>query len=135
MTTATADLVSQATATPDGSVNPEFTPSLSRDKRARPGNKQGRYVETSEYLQATRRFLRAAGRRVGDMDIAELPALKAIADEADAVLTAAATRLHDECGYSWADIGDALGTTRQGAFRRFRRRQLAASRTTGTETS
>jgi hypothetical protein len=114
-------------------VNPAFTPAPARDSRARPGNKSGRYVETSEYIQAARRFIRGAGRRVGDMDIAELPALAQLTAEADAVLQAAATRLHDECGYSWGDIGTAMGTTRQGAFRRFRRRELAASRTATPE--
>lgn len=100
-------------------------PSASRDVRAPPGNRRGRYVENGEYIAAARRMVRAAGRRVGDMDLEELPALAALAAEADAVLAAAALRLHDECGYPWSEIGRVLGhppaSARQAAYQRFGR--------------
>jgi hypothetical protein len=94
----------------------------SRDVRAPKTNKAGRYVETREYISAARRFLRRAGERVGEMDMAELPALAGLVDDATAALDTAVMRLHDQ-GASWGEIGRALGyppeTARQAAWQRF----------------
>jgi hypothetical protein len=102
------------------------TPTTSRDVRANPGNRAGRYVETAEYIQAARRFVRGAGRRVGDMNIDDLDMLMALAEEANAILHEAARDLHDreKDGYSWQEIGEAVGYdpshARHTAWKRFK---------------
>lgn len=75
-------------------------------------------VETLEYLQAAKRFIRAAGRRCADADdfeLAELLTLQAELDDAVAVAVAGIR----ERGASWAYIAGATGTTRQAAFQRW----------------
>lgn len=80
-----------------------------------------RYRETDEYLAAVQRMLRALGRRIGDADIAMLPGLAEIPRLGEGLLGIAARQLHDEHGYSWADIGRVLGISKQSAHERFRR--------------
>jgi len=79
-----------------------------------------RQVETLDYLKMVARMVRAAAKRVGDGDEAELAALALLRDQIEtAVRDAIQAQL--EQGKSWAEIGNALGTTRQGAFRRYAR--------------
>ncbi len=71
-----------------------------------------------DYLGAARRFIRAAGRRVGECDeheLAELVGLRQALDEAEAVAVAGQRAY----GKSWAAIGRALGITREAAFQRY----------------
>lgn len=75
--------------------------------------------ETEDVVKGVARMIRAVGKRVGDMDVDGLPLLVMLADEADRQLAAAARQLHDECGYSWAEIGARMGITRQAAQQRF----------------
>ena len=78
-------------------------------------------VETMDYLGAARRFIRAAGRRVGECDeveLAELLALRAVVDEAEAV-AGAGQRTY---GKSWAAIARGTGTTREAAWQRWGKR-------------
>lgn len=95
----------------DSTVKPTFT-ARRRSKRPR------RDVETMDYLGAARRFIRAAGRRVGECDeheLAELVGLRQALDEAEAVAVAGQRAY----GKSWAAIGRALGITREAAFQRY----------------
>lgn len=76
-------------------------------------------VETMDYLGAARRFIRAAGRRVGQCDepeLAELIALRAHLETAIADAVAGQRRQ----GKSWAQIALGTGTTREAAFERYR---------------
>ena len=74
------------------------------------------------------RQLRAVAKRpyradAGVNDVIDLPALEefaALAVTADLALRAAVSHLRD-LGHSWADIGNALGITRQSAHERFGR--------------
>ncbi|MCU1601429.1 MAG: hypothetical protein JWO22_2138 [Frankiales bacterium] len=68
---------------------------------------------------AAKRFIRATGRHVGYMDVANLVLLRELADAVDAAFDQAVTELHDRHGYSWAQIGRELGITRQAAQQRF----------------
>lgn len=86
------------------SVNRRFTPK--------------RRVETDEYGRFVRRIVAAHGRRVADGDIEALSDLAALSDDVTAALTSAVGELHDS-GYSWAEIGARLGTSRQNVFKRF----------------
>jgi hypothetical protein len=113
--------------------------SKSRDVRSNPvtretgqaGNVHGRWVETSEYIKAALRFARGAARRAetGELDITDLPTLATLADETDKVLREAARQLQAK-GYSWAEIGVAMGyeprNARQCAWRRFGRTSRTA---------
>jgi hypothetical protein len=96
-------------------VKAAFTPRR-RSKRVR------RDVETMDYLGAARRFIRAAGRRVGDCDEPELAALLALRADLDAAIAdaVAGQRAH---GKSWASIALGTGTTREAAFQRWGRRK------------
>lgn len=75
-----------------------------------------------EYLGAARRFIRAAGRRVGDSDeyeLTELLALQGVLDES----IADAVRRQKAGGKSWAQIALGTGTTREAAYQRWGRKK------------
>lgn len=74
--------------------------------------------ETTEYLAAARRFIRAAGRRVADADEIELGLLLDLRHDLDAAISEAVEGQRAR-GMSWAYIGSAMGTTRQAAYARF----------------
>lgn len=75
-------------------------------------------TESDEFGAFVRRIVRAYARRVGDRDIEALTGLAALRDEVDAAIVEAVKQLHGD-PYSWAEIGRALGTTRQAAQMRF----------------
>lgn len=76
-------------------------------------------VETEQYLEAVQRMLRALGRRVADADIDLLAELDNCRHTIDEIVGIAARHLHEAHGYSWAQIGAALGITKQSAHERF----------------
>lgn len=71
-----------------------------------------------DYLGAARRFIRAAGRRVGECDEPELAALLALRSDLDAAI-AEAVAGQKRNGKSWAGIALATGTTREAAYQRW----------------
>lgn len=75
-------------------------------------------VETMDYLQAAKRFIRAAGRRVADADEIELRELLALQEVFDEAVSTAVAGMRAR-GLSWAYIASATGTTRQAAFQRW----------------
>lgn len=79
-----------------------------------------RQFETLDYLKMVARMVRAAAKRVGDGDEAELAVLALLRDQIETAV-GDAIQAQLEQGKSWAEIGNALGTTRQGAFRRYAR--------------
>jgi hypothetical protein len=102
---------------------PTVKPSLTANHSGaiRPGRRTGgrrSVVENDDYAAFTRRILAAHGRRIARGDIEGLTTLAALADDIDHALTHAVTGLR-EAGYSWADIGERLGITRQAAQQRF----------------
>ena len=79
-----------------------------------------REVETSAYAAFARRILRAMGLRVSAGDVAALPELLALRDEVDAQIDATIGALRSEpWHYSWQQIGEATGMTRQAAQKRW----------------
>jgi hypothetical protein len=69
-----------------------------------------------------RRCLVAYRRRVAVGDIDALPELAAMERELDHTIRDAVAGLIDK-GYSYTDVGVALGITRQGAWNRFGRKR------------
>lgn len=83
--------------------------------------KRRREVETPEYLAMLQRLMKAAARRVGDADDVDLAELVKLRDHLDDAITKAVTVQRVKWDRSWADIGRALGTTRQAAQQRYGR--------------
>jgi len=85
-----------------------------RTKRAK------RAVEGSDFDAFARRILRAYGRRVAAGDVEALRSLSLLSAELDAVTRVAVAGLRQEPhAYSWAEIADRLGTTRQAVQMRY----------------
>lgn len=85
-----------------------------RKKRAR------REVETAQFDAFVRRVLRAYGRRVAAGDVEALRSLVALAAEVDAVTRLAVAGLRARpYSYSWFEIADRLGISKQAAQQRF----------------
>jgi hypothetical protein len=90
-------------------------------------------TETAEFGEMVRRMVKAYRRRVaGDQaagivaDIDQLANLAGLAADVDAAITEAVAGCRAN-GYSWADVGDVLGITRQAAYQRYGlRRGLSA---------
>jgi hypothetical protein len=78
-------------------------------------------TETSDLLAALRRILRALSRRFEDGDIEQLAALVELRDDVERTVTEAVCGLrHDPTmPASWADLGRALGVSRQAAQQRY----------------
>lgn len=87
--------------------------------------------ETPEVAAGVRRMIRALGKRVGNGDPVDLVELAAVIQEADAALRAAVAMQKAgtewRAGYSWAEIAEGLGTSRQAAQERFGRAGQIAS--------
>lgn len=75
--------------------------------------------EAPELGAACRRMMRALVRRAGAGDIEALAELWKL--EADALIATghAARSAHDGAGYSWSEIGRAVGTSAQNAHQRW----------------
>jgi hypothetical protein len=87
------------------------------DKPGAAGNIAGVYKENGAFLDVTAQLMQAAGKRVGQ-DIDLLPRLEAVlAGDGRRIVAEACWALH-EAGYSWSDIGSALGMTKSAAFER-----------------
>lgn len=80
-----------------------------------------RTVETSEYVGMLRRTIRALGRRVADGDPVDLGAALDLQKELDAVIRSSVKEMRATSGFSWQQIADELGVTRQAAYQRFGR--------------
>jgi len=78
-------------------------------------------VETDAYGRMMGRMVRAYGRRVAAMDVAELKGLAEFAEDAERVVgeTVAALRSDEGGAYSWADIAKSLGVSRSAAQHRY----------------
>ena len=90
----------------------------SGDKARLSPKRRRRSVENDEYGEFIRRILRAYSRRVADGDVEALSLMTGLADELDEAIAQAVKGLHVQ-GYSWTEIGDRLGITRQAARQRW----------------
>jgi hypothetical protein len=91
------------------------------DDHRRRGQKAERVIEDDNYAAGVKRLVRAQGKRAG-ADLAMFALFAGSVDYARARLQDAADQLITQ-GYSYGDIGRALGISRQGARQRFGRQQ------------
>lgn len=75
-------------------------------------------TENPDYAAFVRRVINALGRRVADGDVEALPDLLHLATCLEQATAHAVAGLR-AYGYSWAEIADRIGTTRQAAHQRW----------------
>src|SRR5918999_579010 len=93
-------------------VKPALTP--------KPRKRTRRQVENPEFDAFVRRILRAYARRVAAGDVEALRSLALLSSEVDAVTRlAVAGLLTSPYSYSWSEIADRLGVTKQTAHERY----------------
>jgi hypothetical protein len=98
-------------------VNQALT--LQPDGNRRPSKPRRRdVVENDEYAAFVRRILVAYARRVATGDVEALRHMVDLSDFLDQAITQAVKGLRAH-GYSWAEIGDRLGISRQAAQQRW----------------
>lgn len=91
-------------------------PALTRRKRPK------RDVENDQFDAFVRRILRAYARRVASGDVEALRTLVTLTSELDATVRLAVAGLR-EVPYSWAEIANRLGVSRQAAQMRYGNRE------------
>jgi hypothetical protein len=99
-------------------MTPPGRDSRSAVNRSLTPKRRRRVVENDEYSAFVQRAIRAYSRRIAAGDIDALTGMAALADDLDAAIRHAITGLRNR-GYSWADIGNRLGITRQAAQQRW----------------
>jgi hypothetical protein len=91
-------------------VNRRLTP--------KPRTRRRDVVENDEYAAFARRIMAAYGRRVATGDIEALSDLIALSRDIEAATDHAVTGLRAH-GYSWTEIANRLGISRQAAHQRW----------------
>ena len=108
---------------PQDDANAALTPKsrIAGGSTKRPGPARRRRrdgVENTDYAAFAARVIRAHARRIADGDVDALADLLRLAEEIDTATQAAVTGLRS-FGYSWGEIANRLGTTRQAAQQRW----------------
>jgi hypothetical protein len=103
---------------PDFSVKVALTPNRPTAATSPAVGRGGRDVENPAFAAFVRRIIRAHGRRIATGDVEGLRDLLTLAADLDAATHAAVTGLR-RAGYSWAEIAERTGTTRQAAHQRW----------------
>jgi hypothetical protein len=101
-------------------LSAESTAGTSRRQEQGARGRRRQPVETSEFAAFTLRVIRAHSRRVGNGDIDSLSDLLAMSRALDTAIASAVRTLH-QFGYSWTEIADRHGTSRQNARQRWGR--------------
>lgn len=105
------------------------------DCRARKRRRETRVTETPDFGAAALRLVKALGKRAAD-DVEQLPELVKLRDALDLELERAAALAVVDGGWSWGDVGRALGVSRQYAHKRYSgvvERLDSAGRATGSD--
>src|SRR3954468_22347433 len=93
-------------------VKPALTP--------KPAKRSKREVENAQFGAFVRRILAAYARRVAAGDVEALRSLSRLSSEADAATRLAVAGLRQSpYSYSWSEIADRLGVTKQTAHERY----------------
>ena len=85
------------------------------------------YTDTADYFHMLRRMLKAAGERLAYADPVDLRELAALEDAVHEMVCRGVAGMRS-CGFSWREIGEGLGTTGQGASKRWGRRPRAEAK-------
>jgi hypothetical protein len=93
-----------------------LTPPTGDSRPSRPRRRD--VVENDEYAAFARRIIRAYAKRVATGDVEALTDMVGLAELLDEAITDAVTGLRGH-GYSWQEIGDRVGVTRQAAQQRW----------------
>ncbi|GAA2858359.1 hypothetical protein Acy02nite_22190 [Actinoplanes cyaneus] len=99
-------------------VNPALTLHTPTGDSRPPKSRRRDVVENDEYAAFVRRIIRAFARRVATGDVEALRDMVGLSDLLDDAITDAVKGLRTH-GYSWAEIADRLGITRQAAHQRW----------------
>lgn len=83
-------------------------------------------VENADYFQMVGRMVRGMGKRGANGDYTDLTEMAKVQQMMTDALQTAVDGMREQQGYSWADIGEGLGITRQAAQQRFGRKAPAA---------
>jgi hypothetical protein len=78
-----------------------------------------REVENAEFAAFTRRILRAYARRIAAGDLDALADLAQLREDLDGHLLDAVAGLRHDHAYSWQELADVLGTSRQAVQQRW----------------
>ena len=100
------------------SVKAPLTPNRPADVGAPGAAGRVREVENPAFAAFVRRVIRAHGRRIAAGDVEGLRDLLTLAHDLDEATRTAVTGLR-RAGYSWAEIAERTGTTRQAAHQRW----------------
>ncbi len=93
-------------------TQPERRTAKNTDKARLSRNRRRDVVQNDEYAKFVRRIVRAYARRVASGDVEALADMARLARDLDEAIGDAAIGLH-RFGYSWTEIGNRLGITRQ----------------------
>lgn len=83
--------------------------------------------ENTEYAAMLGRMIRGLGRRVGDGDPSDLADAVRLQQQLDTVIREAVAKMREEHGFSWQQLADELGCTRQAAQQRYGRSTVTLS--------
>jgi len=78
------------------------------------------YTDTADYFRMLRRMLKAAGERIAYADPVDIAELMGIEDDLHDAIRRAVAGLR-ATGFSWREIGEALGTNGQAVYKRWGR--------------
>lgn len=86
--------------------------------------------DETEFLAFGRRIMRAMGRRLASADPDDLVEMIALRTELDAAIAQAVAGMR-QTGYSWTEIGAAVGISKQAALKKWGQPKVVAESTTG----
>ena len=75
-------------------------------------------TDNTDFFRMLERMLRAGARRAGNSDEYDLKHFVSLKDKLNEEIKNAVKQQLDN-GKSWKDIGDAIGISRQGAFKKY----------------
>lgn len=95
------------------------------------GTRTRETTETQDYVAMLSRMIRGLGKRVAAGDPADLAAAVQLQAQLDAVIRDSVAVMRETSGFSWQQLADELGTTKQGAQQKYGRRSTGAGTTPG----
>lgn len=75
--------------------------------------------ETTEYAAMMQRMMRSYGRRIADGDPSDLADAVKLQRQLDGIIREAVAAMREQSGFSWQQLADELGCTKQAAQQRY----------------